>query len=102
MTAMHVLLLATLFGVASAAAPFGTPGDCSVAGRPQIAFPGAYVNVSNVRAPSPMLPGRVVHSACIVRTPHVSAIHACRLPPQQALAPVHESTLLTSSMYVHA
>jgi hypothetical protein len=51
MIAMRVLMLAALLGVATAAAPFGTPGaDCSVATRPQIQFPGAYVTMANVRA----------------------------------------------------
>ena len=53
MIAVRVLLLATLLSVTTAAGPFGTPGGtpgCGVASRPQFAFPGAYVNMSNVSA----------------------------------------------------
>lgn len=50
MIAVRVLLLATLLGLASAADPFGTAPSCSVVTRPQIAFPGAYVTMANVRA----------------------------------------------------
>ena len=66
MIAVRVLMLATLLGVAMAALPFGTPGgtpDCSVANRPQLAFPGAYSNASNVRERSlpSFLAGHVAH-----------------------------------------
>jgi hypothetical protein len=83
--AVRILMLATLLGVATAAGlPFGTPGgtpDCSVANRPQLAFPGAYVNVSNVReSEAPCLPsfltGRVAHPPYI-RITCLKSMHAC-------------------------
>jgi hypothetical protein len=82
MIAVRMLMLATLLGVATAADPFGTPGgtpDCSVANRPQLAFPGAYVNVFNVRESPPPPAWFSDSSRCSPSLhPHgVSEKHAC-------------------------